>query len=147
MFSKKQSIIISSLVLVIVILFGVAMIFNNAWTQTLFSIGFHLCCIPIILLIMRNPLEKGFPKYVNVVTFLFAVLMVIEYALNFVRELLFGYTRLLSPLYLMAYIVIAAVFDFKERKRSTRTKVITFAITIPLLLLFVCIEVLTFSGT
>ena len=147
MLSKKQSLAISILFLVIVVLFGMSMFFEGFWMDCLLSIGFHLCSIPIILLIARNPLKKWYPNYANVITFLIAVLMVIEHALNFVRELLFGYMMLFSPLFLMAYIIIICAFDCKERKWSTRAKVITFSITIPLLLFFVCAEVSTFLGT
>ena len=146
MIDKKQSLIISTLLLVIVILFGIAMLFDGFLVDCIFSIGFHLCCIPIILLLIRNPLKKGFPNYVNIITVLLAVFMVIEYTLNFVRELLFGYKIFFSPLFLTAYVIMFFAFDFKERKRSTRAKIITFAITIPLLLLFMCMEASTFLG-
>ena len=146
MIDEKQSLIISTLFLFIVILFGIATLFDGAWIDRIFSIGFHICCIPIILVLIRNPLKKGFPNYVNIITVLLAVLMAIEHTLNFVRELLLGYQIFFSPLFLTAYVIILFAFDCKERERSTRTKVITFSITIPLLLLFVCMEVSTFLG-
>lgn len=146
MIDKKQALIISTLLLVIVILFGIATLFDVGWLDCMFSIGFHICCIPIILVLIRNPLKKGFPNYVNIITLLLAVLMAIEHTLNFVRELLFGYHIFFSPLFLTAYVIIFFSFDCKERKRSTRAKIITFAITIPLLLLFVCMEASTFLG-